>query len=212
MKKFAYTAACLALLAAPAQAADFISKPYIGIDLQHTNYDYNSNINLGGGNFVNANTILNDIQNGFNIHVGNRFTENFGAEFGAFYNRSNNKNIANGAVIGAGPTVTGAAFSTDVKTYGLTLDGLGFLPLGSKFDLIGTVGLTWTKASAKVVIPAIGSASDTTSEIGYRGGGGGQINITDKISVRGLARYQSADFDNVAKSAWTYTLGLNYSF
>lgn len=212
MNKLAYTAACLVLFATPAHAANFASKPYIGIDLQHTTYNYNSNINLGGGAFLNGNTILNDVQNGFNVHVGNRFTENFGAELGAFYNRSNDKSIANGTVVGAGPTVAAGDFTTDVKSYGLSLDGLGFLPLGGKFDLIGTAGLTWTKATVKAVVPGVGSGSDSSSELGYRAGGGAQVNLTEKISLRGLARYQSADFDDVAESAWTYSLGVNYNF
>jgi len=211
MKKLLCTAAMLAALTTTAQAQETM-KPYVGFDLQRTLYSYNDNYSLGGGAFLNGNTILNDGLNGINIHVGNRFTKNFGAEFGGFYNREASKNIANGTVVGAGPTVATGDFTTDVKTYGLTLDGLAYLPLNDKFDLIGTAGVTWTKAKATIVVPGVGSGSESSSELGLRGGGGAQVNLTDKISARGLIRYQTADFDDVADHAWTYSLGLNYSF
>lgn len=210
MKKLLSTAALLAALTTSAQAQEF--KPYVGFDLQRSLYTYNDNIDLGGGAALNGNTVLNDGLNGFNVHVGNRFTKYLGAEFGGFYNREANKSIANGTIVGPGPTVAGGDFSTSVRTYGLTLDGLGYLPLNDKFDLIGTAGVTWTKAEAKIVVPGVGTGSDSTSELGLRGGAGAQVNLTDKISVRGLVRYQTADFDDVAEHAWTYSLGLNYGF
>lgn len=210
MKKLLCTAALLAALTSTAQAQEM--KPYVGVDLQRTLYNYNDNIDIGGGAFLNGNTVLNDALNGIGIHVGNRFTKNFGAEFGGFYNREASKSIANGTVVGAGPTVAGGDFTTDVKSYGLALDGLAYLPLNDKFDLIGTAGVTWTKAKATVVVPGVGSGSDSTSELGLRGGGGAQVNLTDKVSARALVRYQTADFDDVADNAWTYSLGVNYSF
>ena len=212
MKKLLCTAAMLAALTTTAQAAEFSSKPYVGIDLQRTLYNYNDNEDLGGGAFLNYNTVLNDALNGVNIHIGNRFNKNFGAEFGGFYNRKATKSIANGTVVGAGPTTATGDFSTEVKTYGLTLDGLAYLPLNDKFDLIGTAGVTWSKAKGTIVVPGVGSGSADTSELGLRGGGGAQFNLTDKVSARALVRYQTADFDNVADNAWTYSLGMNYSF
>lgn len=134
-------------------------------------------------------------------------------ELGYFRTKEEGKNIAAGSTVGPG-TVAAANFTTDVKLYGFTLDALGYLPIGAedRFELIGTAGLSWIKGEVKATVPGAGSGSVDESEIGFRGGAGAQFNITNNVNVRGLARYQSADFDDVADNAWTYSLGLNYSF
>ena len=58
----------------------------------------------------------------------------------------------------------------------------------------------------------LGTVKDSENEFGFRAGAGAQFNITDKVNLRGIARYQSADFDGVADNAWIYSVGLNYSF
>jgi opacity protein-like surface antigen len=211
MKKLIYTAAMLAALATTAQAQE--SKPYVGIDYLRTVASYNSNLSIGGGDFLNVDTLLNDNLDGLNIHVGNRFHKNFGAELGYFRTREEGKNIAAGTTVGPG-LIAGADFSTDVMLQGITLDGLGYLPLGEskKVELIGTAGASWSKGEVTIEIPGIGSGSDDESEFGFRLGAGAQVNLTDKINLRGLARYQSADFSGAVDDLWVYSLGANYSF
>lgn len=213
MKKLLTTAACLAALSFPAHAQEFNFKPYIGFDLQRTAYSYNDNYDIGGGLALDGDAILEDNLDGFNIHVGNRFSKHFGLELGYFRTKEEGKNIANGATVGPG-TVATADFSTDVKVHGLTLDGLGYLPLGEqeRFELIGTAGLSWSKAEVEATVPGVGSGDVDESEIGFRVGAGAQYNFTDNINLRGLVRYQTADFDDVVDNAWTYGVGLNYSF
>ena len=218
MKKLLCTAACMAAFTFPAhifpaKAQEINFKPYVGFDLQRSIYDYNDNYDIGGGLALNGNTILEDSLNGLNIHVGNRFHKNFGAELGYFRTKEEGKNIVNGATVGPA-TVATADFSTDVKVQGFTLDGLGYLPLGEdeKFELIGTAGLSWSKAEVTATVPGVGSGDVDESEIGFRIGGGAQVNFTDNINMRGLVRYQTADFESVADNAWMYSLGLNYSF
>jgi len=213
MKNLLCTAAMLAAITLPAQAQEINFKPYVGFDLQRTNIDYNDNYDIGGGLALNGNTILEDSLNGFNVHVGNRFHKNFGAELGYFRTKEESKSIAAGSTVGPG-TVAGADFTTDVKIQGITLDALGYLPLGAekRFELIGTAGVSWMKGEVTATVPGADSGDVDESEIGFRGGAGAQFNVTNQVNVRGLARYQSADFEDVADKAWTYSLGLNYSF
>lgn len=205
MKKLLLLTSAL-LLPATAQAQSVVFKPYVGFDIQRTNYAYNSNYDLDGLS-VDGDLVLEDGLNGLNIHVGNRFHENFGAEIGYFRTRQESKDIAAGDVVGDG-TVAAADFSTDTQVQGFTLDALGYLPVYDGVELIGTAGATWTKIEVEVT----DSDDIDESELGFRAGGGIQYTFTEAISARALARYQTADFDDIADRAWTYSLGLNYSF
>lgn len=210
---FVAALAALPLFTSPAQAEGLKDlNPYVGIDVQRSVYNY-SNEDLGGGIVIDNDTLLEDSLDGLNIHAGVRPYKHFGAELGYFRTREESKNISAGDTVGPG-LVAGTDFSTDVQIQGITLDALGYLPLGEeeRFELIGTAGLSWSKADGSLTIPGVGSASVDESEIGFRIGGGAQVNLTDNVNVRGLARYQTADFDGVADNAWTYALGLNYSF
>lgn len=214
MKKLLLCGAAVFTLAPAAHAeTGIVFKPYIGLDLQRTALSYNEDYDAGGGARLDGESILEDGLNGLNIHVGNHFNDYVGLELGYFRSREGSKDIAAGDSVGPG-TVATADFTTKVKMQGVTLDALGYLPLGAekKFELIGTAGVSWTKADLKIDVPGLGNGSDDSDEFGFRAGAGAQFNVTDKINIRGLARYQSADFDDVADNAWTYTLGLNYSF
>lgn len=214
MYKLIATTACLAVLSDPALAGNMTLAPYIGFDLQRTTYDYNDSYDIGGGLALDGDAILEDSLDGFNIHVGNRFHENFGVELGYFRTREEGKAIASGATVGPG-TVATADFTTDVKVQGFTLDALGLMPLPeteNRVALIGTAGLSWSKAEVTATVPGVGSGDTDESEIGFRAGAGAAVNLSDEVSLRGLVRYQTADFDGVADNAWTYSLGLNYAF
>ena len=157
---------------------------------------------------------MEDNLNGFNIYIGSRFNRHFSLEFGYFRNQEESKNIANGEMVGRN-TVATANFKTRVKVQGITLDSLVYLPLGEseKFELIGTAGLAYSKAEIDwMSSPSTGSVDSSESEIGFRMGAGAQISFTDHINLRGMVRYQKVDFDDQIDNAWTYSLGLNYSF
>lgn len=209
MRKYLFISAMAFSFCQPAWAQDF--KPYIGFDAQRTVYNYNDNYDIGGGFALDGDTVLEDGLNGLNVHVGNRFHNNFGVELGYFRTKEESKSIAVGTTVGPG-TVAAAPFRTKVKTQGIALDGLGYLPVHDQVDLIGTAGITWTKAEIEAVAPGAGDGSVDESEFGFRLGGGAQAALTDAVNLRGLVRYQKADFDDVADRAWTYSLGLNYSF
>lgn len=211
MKKLLLAGSALALLAPPVAQAEMNLQPYIGFDIQRTDYSYNGNYGIGGGLALDGDTVLEDVLYGGNIHIGSRVFKNFGVELGYFRNREESENISAGDVIGPG-TVAAADFSTDIKTHGFTLDGLGYLPVAERFELIGTAGLSWTDAEIELSVPGAAAADADEDEFGYRIGAGGQFHITDRLNARGLVRYQYADFDNVADNAWTASIGLNYSF
>ncbi|MCB0376195.1 MAG: porin family protein [Sinomicrobium sp.] len=212
MKKLLLCSAAVMMFAPAAHAESVVFKPYIGVDFQHSSYSYNKDF-VDSGVHLNGETLLENGLNGFNIHVGNRFNDYIGLELGYFRTKEGTKDIKAGDTVGNG-TVAAADFSTKVKTQGVTLDALGYLPLGTekRFDLIGTAGLSWTKADLKIDVPGVGSGSDNSSEIGFRAGAGAQFHVTDKVNIRGIARYQNADFDSTTDHAWVYTLGVNYSF
>lgn len=198
------------MIAVPAQAQEFkpAFAPYAGFDLVHYNVNYNDG----------ADQYLEDGLNGLNIHVGNRFSKYFGAELGYTRTRDEDKDIAAGTVLDSGlGLVTTGAGKTKVQLQSITLDAMGYLPLDQeeRFELIGTAGISWTKADINVNIPtnlAAVNLSDDDSEFSFRVGAGAQFNITENISVRGLARYQKVDFDDSADRAWVYAAGLNFSF
>jgi len=214
LKSAAFVAALTATIAwsHTTQARDF--KPYMGIDLQRFEVDYNNNYSIGGGLALDGSAILEDSLDSFNIHGGNRFHKRFGLELGYFRTKEEGRNIPAGSIIGPGLPPTAVSFSTDVRIQGVTLDALGYFPVGKeeRVELIGTAGLSWMNAEVTGTVPGVGSANADESEVGFRAGGGAQVNLTDKVNLRGLVRYQSMDFDNVADSAWIYSVGLNYNF
>lgn len=187
--------------------------PYIGLDVQRSLYSYNKNYDLEGFG-LDGNKLLADTLDGVNIHIGSRVHRNLGVELGYFQSQEEGKNIAEGSEIGA-DVVAAGDYATDVKIHGVTLDALGYLPIddAQKLELIGTAGITWTKAEMEFNAPGfLVSEKMNESEIGFRLGAGAQYNFNEHLSARGLVRYQKADFDNVADRAWTYSAGLNYSF
>lgn len=208
-RKILWAALASAFFIYPAQAAEGIKfKPYLGLDLQRMNIAYDNNFDK----------VLSDGLNGGNIHAGIKFSQYFGLELGYFRMKEGKESVGFD-LSGVTGTPGDIISSTKIRAQGLTLDAMGYLPLNDKFDLIGTAGISWTKADLSVSGTAYGTAgtiSDDGSDFGYRLGVGAQYHITDDLNVRGLARYQDMNFDvggfDAAEGAWVYTLGLNYSF
>lgn len=215
MKKHLMAAlfACAFILPATASAQNFASRPYVGVDVTRYNLDYGSE-NLGGGVVLNGNRAFDKGFNGFNVHVGNRFHENFALELGYFRTETGTRN-PNIDISAATGTAGDGINATKVRLQGLSLDGLGYMPVAERVDLIGTAGLTWTRASYNVAgrFGGVNSGvSDSDSELSFRLGGGAQYNVTDSLALRTLVRWQHADFDNAVDNIWTYGIGLNVGF
>lgn len=187
MKKLLCAAALLAVTTTPALAQEY--RPYVGVDYQLTRVDFD-----GAGD---------ENLHGANIHVGTRFDNNFGVELGYFRTQSKE---ASGNIVGIPVDMKG-------RMQGVTLDGLGYLPMtdDKKLELVGTAGVSYNHAKIRASAAGV-TESASESEWGVRVGAGAQYAVTDQVNVRGLARYQSADFDDFADGAWVYTLGMNYGF
>jgi len=180
-------------------------KPYVGIDLQRYHMSY-ADDEIAGIPF-NWGEGLEDNIDGVNIHVGSRLHKNFGLELGYFRTKEEGKTFDIGL---------GTPMESKLRLQGVTLDALGYLPVteSGRLELIGTAGVSYTWADVKLDTGALGlgTVKDDDREFGFRAGAGAQFNLTDSVGLRGLARYQSADFDNTADRAWVYSLGVNYSF
>lgn len=186
-------------------------KPYIGFDLQLTSLEYTDNFSLGGGLALDGDSILEDQFYGGKIHVGIRPSKRLGLELGYFRTLEEDKDIAAGTLVGPG-TVAATAFSTDFLLHGITLDALSYWPIGSeeRFELIGSAGVSWTVADFALNVPGSTRTEVDESEFGLRAGLGGQAHINDRLNIRGLAQYQTADFDGLIDNMWIYSIGMNY--
>lgn len=205
MKPYLKTTLCLsalALLSAPAQAdtSNFFFKPYIGADYQYTSVNYEDDI---AGTGINGDDIANDSLHGVNLHLGARVHRNLGFEAGYLWTDEADKS-----------NVLGTGINTKTSVKGFTFDALGYLPVddAGKLELIGTVGVSHFKAEVEASAPGLGTGSIDSTETKPRFGGGAQYWFTDNLNVRGLVRYQGADFDGAVKNAVTANLGLNFQF
>lgn len=212
VKNLILTTALLTAAAIPAHAQEITLKPYVGLDLQRSIYSY-KNMDLGSGASADGDKIFEDKIDGVNLHFGSRFHKYFGAELGYFRTREEDRNIGAGSSIESG-TVLAADAKTKVQMQGVTVDALGYIPItkDEKLELIGTAGATWTKADIKLSQTGLGAESYDKSEWGLRGGAGAQYNFTENLNIRGLVRYQTADFDDSVDRAWTVSTGVNYTF
>lgn len=189
----------MALLPFGASADDgFYFKPYVGADYENFSINYNS---LPGTAF-NYGDFYSDSLDGGDVHVGARVHKYLGFEAGYFDTASQSKS-----------NILGTTASSSIKSNGGTLDAMGYLPIGDaqKFELIGTAGVAYT--TAKISLNFSGAASSASkSETKGRIGGGAQYWITDNLNIRGLVRYQDADFDGIANNVVISSLGLNWQF
>lgn len=207
-KTILMTTAAMTMLAIPAQAEEIKFKPYLGFDLQRMAVSYDNNLD----------DALEDTLNGGNVHAGVRFGKYMGLELGYFRTLEGKQDVNYNLAALTG-TPGDVVSSTKVRTQGLTLDAMGYLPVTDRLDLIGTAGISWTKADLQVggiAYGTTGTIEDDDSKFGFRVGAGAQYSLTDQLNVRGLVRYQDMGFKisgfDAAEGAWVYTLGLNYSF
>lgn len=178
------------LISVDAYANELYFKPYAGADYDEYNVSYTSG---NGGVFSNN-------LNGGDIHVGARLHKYIGVEASYFDTAHSNKS-----------NVLGLGINTSAKVDGWALDAMGYLPLENpKFELIGTAGIART--SAKGTASAISSIALSDNETKPRIGIGAQYWITNNLNVRGLMRYQDADFKGTADNIIVSTLGLNWQF
>lgn len=174
----------------PADDYGFFFKPYVGAD-----YDYiHANYNDGGDQ------VANNSMHGGDIHVGARLHKYFGVEASYVATTDAAKN-----------NVLGTGINTKVNVRGATLDALGYLPLADKLEIIGTAGVSRLRGEMELK-GAGGHISSSESETKGRVGGGAQYWLTDNLNIRGLVRYQGADFSGSLNNATIASLGFNWQF
>lgn len=174
-----------------AKQGDSFFKPYIGADYQ---YSKSGDEDFGSG--VKTNDLIDTGLHGGNIHIGTKVHPNLGFELGYFRTEDGDKNIGGGV-------------TTKVRVQGGTLDAMGYYPVAKQLELIGTIGVSYSKADLS--IPSLGLSGDST-EWKPRAGAGAQYWISDNLNARGLVRYQGADFDGIVNNAVVATAGINYQF
>ena len=71
-----------------------------------------------------------------------------------------------------------------------------------------------TKAEVEIDATTIGfsTARDDETETQLRLGAGAQYEFAEDWNLRGMVRWQNADFDDTADNAYTFSLGVNYTF
>lgn len=160
---------------------DWYNEAYGGFDYQYTDLDTN---------FAGADNTLH----GGNIHIGSRMHKNFGIELGYMMTEKGEADTALG--------------TSETQLQGGTLDLLGYIPMGTSWDLIGTVGVSYLNAEYE--IPGVVDEDEWETE--GRVGLGAQYWLTDYTNLRGIVRYQGADFDGTVDDAVVSTIGLNFAF
>jgi len=174
-----------------AAADNFFFKPYVGTDYQYTYMDYT---NAADGLFSSS-------LHGVNGHVGARIHQYFGIEGGYLWTGEAGKD-----------NISGSGLNTRIRLHGFNADLLGYLPVGTskRFELIGTIGGSYLTANVRASGAGFGTGSD--SEWKPRFGAGAQYWLTDKLNLRGIVRYQDANFSGLANEAITANIGINYQF
>jgi len=142
-----------------------------------------------------SSSFLKKSKPGVNVFVGARFNENLGAELGfGFVQKS---------TVVSSPKVTN-------KVNNIYADVLGYLPVASKVNLIGSVGIGGTKS--KLSAAGYGSATENKRRLAVRVGAGAQYDFCENWAARAMVRYQKANSKALQKSNTSLAVGAVYSF
>ena len=137
---------------------------------------------------------------GTNFFLGARFDGNFGAELG-FGFITKTKESGNDGV------------TATHKVRNMYIDALGYYPVTSSVDLIGTVGVGRFKSKLESPEPedAAFINSANKAKVGLRVGLGAQYNFCSNLSGRAMLRYQKGN-KKFLKSNTSVSVGGIYTF
>ena len=194
MKKVFLLASVACLMSLNAEAG--MLSPYIGADYINVNADYgNENDSKYADNF-----------NSYGVSAGIRLTNSVALE--GFYQQSENKEKnSDGGYAGAD-----FKSSLKLKSYGIDLVS-DVVNLG-KVEILTSVGYIRYEAETESRLVMGGTsayAHDTEEADGVRFGIGGQFNLTQNLSVRGMFRYAVTDLESV-KNYKEFSVGVRYYF
>ena len=141
----------------------------------------------------NNNATAYKLQAGYQINT-NLAIEGGYIDYGKFNYNATATNIA-GAITGTG------------KASGWNLVGVGILPLGNQFSVLGKLGIANVRSSGTATVAGI-SASTSTSKTDLTYGLGVKYEITKAVFLRGdLDRYK-----DTTDSANVWMVGVGYKF
>ena len=172
----------------------------------------------GGDDYVGNADKFDDSVDSINVKVGWRPFRYLGFE--AFYQHSLSDNqIKYQESYSLDPRFALAEYNLKYTAYGL--DALIYIPVFSKLDILGTVGVANYDFTAEAELSSYNgstanpiSKSKTSfdeSKVGYRYGVGAQVWLSQRLAFRAMYRYSSigGDFiDDISEVA----LGLRYNF
>jgi opacity protein-like surface antigen len=204
-KLVAASAALLIATAGAANAGTFDATRFnLGGEISLLNKTSYSNANTADLNKFKAaptdsKLVIRKNKPGVNVFVGARFNENLGAEIGFGFI---------GKVKG---TAIGNRQATN-KVSNIYADILGYVPVASKVDLIGSIGLGRLKSKPDVTgATFINKDVLTKTKVGVRVGAGAQYNIDNNWAARAMVRYQKGN-KNFLKSNTSVSVGAVYTF
>jgi opacity protein-like surface antigen len=188
---------CAALLAAtPALASADGWRTDFGWDYSRADVSYK-------GTFAHALPQLD----GIGIHIGESFGQYYSAELGYTYQLGE---TTSATVPTASPP---PRFQNRIQVHSGTLDLYGFLPLfHSDVSLFATAGGVFSSVYATNTTATATNVIADKSEFDYRAGAGVEWNMLGVARLRGMVRYQSADFAGAASHAVVGSIGMVFKF
>lgn len=172
----------------------------------------------GGPNFTTSTSNFDDNISSINGNIGWRPFRYFGLE--AFYQKSlENNDVQHRESYAGYEKFAQAEYSVKYEAYGLDL--VGYWPVASWFEILGTVGVANYDISAELNFNGYkGDTNNKYSSIPYkmdesktafRYGAGAQIWLSQRLAFRAMYRYTSIGgeyFDDISE----VSLGVRYNF
>lgn len=163
--------------------------------------------------FCEGAATCDDTDTAWKVLGGYRLNANFAVE-GVYQDLGGA--VASGTVSDPDISFTG---TLDSDAWALSVDAVGILPLGDKFNLFGKVGMAYTSVDATLRgsgtafgQPFSGSFSHKDSDVGLKLGVGVAFEVIDKLSVRfEWERFNDAGGDYEADID-LISLGVTYRF
>ena len=185
MRKTLLLAGVACLFAAQAQATDYFSKPYVGLDLGGTKLEYSNKISGGDTDAIFV----------ANLNFGLKFNDYFGLELSS--QASSETDVEN-------------VFDLSYSSIGI--DAVGYLPCSSKVELFAMAGVGYYNFDLKYNLKLDDIELHLTkNDTAFRAGLGAQYNINEKWALRSMVRYHHIDndlFDYIGD----ITVGVRYNF
>jgi hypothetical protein len=145
---------------------------------------------------------------GIGIHIGESYGPYYAAELGYTYQMGSTTSANPPA-----PATPPPKFANKVEVHSGTLDLYGFLPLfHSDVSLFATAGGVFSDVYATNTTATATTVIANKTELDYRAGAGVQWDMLGVARLRGMVRYQSADFAGAASHAVVGSLGMVFRF